>query len=176
MLTLIDADKDMFQSPRASLRSAELRRNEDINFNNSQKAWRLAGMGIKRKPLPKDSHFFRRDDEVSPHTNDRHNSDPDRSVVNSTVVLENPFDAEIEFETNLEARILSAIPEASSTPRLTRAKLTLYDCGQQMPVFQIESRTDSHRGNVILHTWKILETNQGHRQATKCRREDLQDN
>lgn len=60
-----------------------------------------------------------------------------------TSTLDNPFDAEVEFEADLEGRILSAIPEASSTPRLTRAKLTLRGCDQTTPPLQVKNQDDS---------------------------------
>lgn len=159
LLTLTDPDEDLFQSPRASLRSAELRRNEDLNFNNCQKVWRLAGMGIKRKPLPKNSHVLRRDNEVSLHTGDSYNSDLMASIeeaVECTATLENPFDSEVEFEADLEGRILSAIPEASSTPRLARAKLTLYGYDQTIHPRLIESKGDYCRGQIYLQIFLLF--------------------
>lgn len=152
LLTYLDTDGDLLQSPMPFSKSTELRRNGDDNINQHQKAWNLAGLQIKRKPLPQDSHLVKgsngpldgRDDRPLTTIEASELKGPIEGLTSSSLSPESPFDAECDFESDLEDRILSTIPEASSTPRLPAEKLSNYLL-KQAPCRE-SSRSNSSQG------------------------------
>jgi hypothetical protein len=150
-------DGDSFQS-KPSAEPTDLCRNEIANMNQHQKVWSLANLQIKRKPLPPDSHLLkgtkgRLEDADTRRLTTVESADLKafkEGLTSLSSSPESPFDAEGAFESDLEDRILSTIPEASSTPRLPARRRSLSDYVPETAPCQDSSRSNSSQGERLM--------------------------
>lgn len=134
-------------------KSTQLRINGGI-IDQEPNVWLPNLQKIKRKPLPKNSLLMNglgtplvpRDARARPQfIHHRLQRSVDESSELSSIVGD-PFDSEVEFESNLENRILSTIPEASSTPRSLAKKRTPTNLDQEPGHYLWERAFESSRG------------------------------
>lgn len=129
MLDPEEAERNVREHRRAASESIGV-----INLYNNQEAPRFASMEIKRKPLPRSAAFIgtpvkavqssdkgSQIDLIKASCGEREFGEPQQ----------NPFDSEHQFEADMEGRILDAIPEATSTPRLGRSRLVHFSLPDQ---------------------------------------------
>ncbi|CAG9999520.1 unnamed protein product [Clonostachys byssicola] len=108
-----------------TIRSIDIRKNEGINIGKNEKARKLAGIEVSRRPVACSKRSFlnrpRPGSEIcsTPSTveSEPFNTSGDRTwklIARSS----GPFGAEPRFDLDLEDRVLSIRPDGSSTPRI----------------------------------------------------------
>ncbi|CAH0053117.1 unnamed protein product [Clonostachys solani] len=110
---------------RFTIKSIDIRKNEGINIGKNEKARKLAGIEVSRRPVAGSKRSLlnrpRLDSEIcsTPSTveSESLNTSGDR---NRKLIIRSsgPFGAEPRFDLDLEDRVLSIRPDASSTPRI----------------------------------------------------------
>uniref|UniRef100_A0A0B7JZ36 Uncharacterized protein n=1 Tax=Bionectria ochroleuca TaxID=29856 RepID=A0A0B7JZ36_BIOOC len=110
---------------RFTIKSIDIRKNEGINIGKNEKARKLAGIEVSRRPVASSKRSFlnrpRPGSEIcsTPSTieSESLNTSGGRSR-KLTTRSSGPFGAEPRFDLDLEDRVLSIRPDGSSTPRI----------------------------------------------------------
>ncbi|KAK7220588.1 hypothetical protein V2G26_008591 [Clonostachys chloroleuca] len=110
---------------RFTIKSIDIRKNEGINIGKNEKARKLAGIEVSRRPVASSKRSFlnrpRPGSEIcstpSAIESESLNTSGGRSW-KLTARSSGPFGAEPRFDLDLEDRVLSIRPDGSSTPRI----------------------------------------------------------
>lgn len=148
---------------RLSIKSIEIRQNEGVNINENQKARRIAGIEVRRRPVGTPANIRTSASNVRLYATSTPIGSP-LPVASEEFpkpfhsLPESPFDAEIGFESDLEDRILSTIPEGSSTPRKL-ASASVSDCDESLALDHSRLNVNQNpRGTALPQSFSHLAT------------------